>query len=136
MGKKIEAIDHEAMRRLEVYDWPGNVRELENTIERAVALESSARISADALPTRIRDHYQETISNHSGNGHGNGNGDGNGNGSILPAEGLDLEVYIQKLERSFLLAAMERSGGVRTRAADTLKMSYRSFRHYAKKYGI
>ena len=48
----------------------------------------------------------------------------------------DLEVYIQQLERSFLLAAMERSGGVRTRAADTLKMSYRSFRHYAKKYGI
>src|SRR6204780_5270748 len=134
MGKKIEAIDPEAMRRLEVYDWPGNVRELENTIERAVALEASPRISADALPARIRDHYQETISNHSGNGHGNGNG--SGNGSILPAEGLDLEVYIQKLERSFLLAAMERSGGVRTRAADTLKMSYRSFRHYAKKYGI
>jgi two-component system response regulator PilR (NtrC family) len=134
MGKKIEAIDPEAMRRLEVYDWPGNVRELENTIERAVALEASQRISADALPVRIRDHYQETISNHSGNGHGNGNG--SSNGSILPAEGLDLEVYIQKLERSFLLAAMERSGGVRTRAADTLKMSYRSFRHYAKKYGI
>src|ERR1700733_8528839 len=134
MGKKIEAIDPEAMRRLEVYDWPGNVRELENTIERAVALEASPRISADALPARIRDHYQETISNHSGNGHGNGKG--SANGSILPAEGLDLEVYIQKLERSFLLAAMERSGGVRTRAADTLKMSYRSFRHYAKKYGI
>jgi two-component system response regulator PilR (NtrC family) len=136
MGKKIEAIDPETMRRLEVYDWPGNVRELENTIERAVALESSARISADALPTRIRDHYQEAVSNHSGNGHSNGDGNGNGNNSILPAEGLDLEVYIQQLERSFLLAAMERSGGVRTRAADTLKMSYRSFRHYAKKYGI
>src|ERR1700729_2696195 len=59
MGKKIEAIDPEAMRRLEVYDWPGNVRELENTIERAVALEASPRISADALPVRIRDHYQE-----------------------------------------------------------------------------
>jgi two-component system, NtrC family, response regulator PilR len=132
MGKKIEAIDPEAMRRLEVYDWPGNVRELENTIERAVALESSSRISADALPARIRDHYQEEVANHSGNGNGNGSS----NGSILPAEGLDLEVYIQQLERSFLLAAMERSGGVRTRAADTLKMSYRSFRHYAKKYGI
>jgi two-component system response regulator PilR (NtrC family) len=45
-------------------------------------------------------------------------------------------MHIQKLERSFLLAAMERSGGVRTRAAENLKMSYRSFRHYAKKYGI
>src|SRR5271154_1231670 len=130
MGKKIEAIEPEAMRRLEVYDWPGNVRELENTIERAVALEASPRISAEALPARIRDHYQDAVSNHSGNGNGNGSG------SILPAEGLDLEIYIQKLERSFLLAAMERSGGVRTRAADTLKMSYRSFRHYAKKYGI
>jgi two-component system response regulator PilR (NtrC family) len=55
---------------------------------------------------------------------------------VLPDQGLDLEKYIQDLERSFLLAAMERSGGVRTRAADALKMSYRSFRHYAKKYGI
>src|SRR5580700_1132328 len=130
MNKKIEAIEPEAMRRLEVYDWPGNVRELENTIERAVALEGSVRISAEGLPSRIREHYQEAVSSHhSGNG-------GNGNGSILPEEGIDLEMHIQKLERSFLLAAMERSGGVRTRAADTLKMSYRSFRHYAKKYGI
>ncbi|MGA7960762.1 MAG: sigma-54 dependent transcriptional regulator, partial [Candidatus Acidiferrales bacterium] len=128
MGKKIEGIAPEAMRRLEVYDWPGNVRELENTIERAVALEGSARISAEGLPLRIREHFQEAVAHQEGNG--------NGNGSILPAEGLDLEMHIQKLERSFLLAAMERSGGVRTRAADTLKMSYRSFRHYAKKYGI
>ncbi|MGA7626121.1 MAG: sigma-54 dependent transcriptional regulator [Candidatus Acidiferrales bacterium] len=128
MGKKIEAIEPEAMRRLEVYDWPGNVRELENSIERAVALEGSTRISAEGLPAHIRDYYQESIS------HGEGNG--NGNSSILPEGGIDLEMHIQKLERSFLLAAMERSGGVRTRAAENLKMSYRSFRHYAKKYGI
>ena len=38
MGKKIDGVEPEAMRRMEVYDWPGNVRELENTIERAVAL--------------------------------------------------------------------------------------------------
>ncbi len=43
MAKKIESISPEAMRRLESYDWPGNVRELENTIERAVALESGPR---------------------------------------------------------------------------------------------
>jgi two-component system response regulator PilR (NtrC family) len=128
MGKKIEGIDPEAMRRLEVYDWPGNVRELENTIERAVALEGSNRISAEGLPMHIRDHYQESVAHNGGNG--------NGNSSILPEEGIDLEMHIQKLERSFLLAAMERSGGVRTRAAENLKMSYRSFRHYAKKYGI
>jgi two-component system, NtrC family, response regulator PilR len=136
MDKKIDGIDPEAMRRLEVYDWPGNVRELENTIERAVALEGTGRVTADGLPSRIRDHYQETVDRQSGNGNGHGHGNGNGHGPVLPEHGLDLEKYIQDLERSFLLAAMERSGGVRTRAADTLKMSYRSFRHYAKKYGI
>jgi two-component system response regulator PilR (NtrC family) len=54
----------------------------------------------------------------------------------LPEEGLSLEDHIQGLERSYLLAALERSGGVRTQAAGLLKMSYRSFRHYAKKYGV
>ncbi len=126
MGKKIDGIEPEAMRLLEVYDWPGNVRELENTIERAVALESGKRITPEALPDRVRSHYQEAIpaSNH------------NGNGLALPEDGMDLENHIQSLERSYLLAALERSGGVRTQAAGMLKMSYRSFRHYAKKYGV
>ena len=126
MNKKIEGIEPEAMRRLEVYDWPGNVRELENTIERAVALEGRSRISVDALPEKIQKHFQETVP-HAGR---------NGNGTCLPDEGLNLEEYVQGLERSYLLAALERSGGVRTQAASLLKMSYRSFRHYAKKYGV
>jgi two-component system, NtrC family, response regulator PilR len=129
MNKKIDGIESEAMRRLEVYDWPGNVRELENTIERAIALEAGSRISVEALPSRIRDHFQATVDQSSTNGNGHTH-------SILPDDGIDLEQHIQKVERSFLLAAMERSGGVRTRAAETLKMSYRSFRHYAKKYSI
>jgi two-component system, NtrC family, response regulator PilR len=129
MNKKIDGIEPEAMRRLEVYEWPGNVRELENTIERAIALEAGSRISVEALPARIRDHFQATVDQSSTNGNGHSH-------SILPDDGIDLEQHIQKVERSFLLAAMERSGGVRTRAAETLKMSYRSFRHYAKKYSI
>jgi two-component system, NtrC family, response regulator PilR len=129
MNKKIDGIESEAMRRLEVYEWPGNVRELENTIERAIALEAGSRISVDALPPKIRDHFQATVDQAATNGNGHAP-------SILPDEGINLEQHIQKLERSFLLAAMERSGGVRTRAAETLKMSYRSFRHYAKKYNI
>ena len=126
MSKSIEGIEPEAMRRLEVYDWPGNVRELENTIERAVALEAGRRISSDALPDKIRNHHQQSIT---GAAH-------NGNGPALPEDGLNLEEHIQKIERSYLLAALERSGGVRTQAANILKMSYRSFRHYAKKYGV
>jgi two-component system response regulator PilR (NtrC family) len=126
MVKKIAGIEPEAMRRLEMYDWPGNVRELENTLERAVALENGSRITAEALPERIRNHFQESV----------GHASHNGNGNNLPDEGLNLEEHLQQIERSFLLAAMERSRGVRTRAARLLKMSYRSFRHSAKKYGV
>lgn len=126
MNKKVLGIEPEAMRRLEVYDWPGNVRELENTIERAVALEGGTRILTEALPERIRSHFQESTPSISHNG----------DGPALPPEGLNLEEHIQKLERAYLLAALERSGGIRTHAADMLKMSYRSFRHYAKKYGV
>ena len=126
MSKNIDGIEPEAMRLLEVYEWPGNVRELENTIERAVALESRHKISTEALPDRIRTHFQESVPL----------AGRNGNGAALPPEGLNLEEHIQGIERSYLLAALERSGGVRTQAAELLKMSYRSFRHYAKKYGV
>jgi two-component system, NtrC family, response regulator PilR len=125
MNKKLEGIDTEAMRRLEVYDWPGNVRELENTIERAVALENATRISVEALPDRIRNYFQQVIPPNGQNGN-----------IVIPPEGLNLEDHIRKMERSYLLAALERSGGVRTRAAELLKMTYRSFRHYAKKYEV
>ena len=53
MEKPLEGISPEAMSRLESYDWPGNVRELENTMERAVALETGREISLRVLPDRV-----------------------------------------------------------------------------------
>ncbi len=61
MEKPIEAISPQAMSRLESYDWPGNVRELENTIERAVALESGPEISVTVLPERIALSKSEAV---------------------------------------------------------------------------
>jgi two-component system response regulator PilR (NtrC family) len=126
MNKKIEGIEPEAMRRLEVYDWPGNVRELENTIERAVALETTKRVSLEGLPERITNFYQESRSN----------GQPETKPYLIPDNGMDLEKLISSTERAYLLAALECSGGVRIRAAEMLKMTYRSFRHYAKKHGV
>jgi two-component system response regulator PilR (NtrC family) len=54
----------------------------------------------------------------------------------FPADGLDFEKEIAETERRYLLAALEKAGGVRTRAADLLKITYRSFRHYAKKHNV
>ena len=125
MEKPIEAISPEAMTRLESYDWPGNVRELENTMERAVALESGREISLRVLPDRIAGYSSAPSAGASG-----------AQPTALPAEGLDFEKEIADAERRYLQAALEKAGGVRTKASELLKISYRSFRHYAKKHNL
>jgi two-component system, NtrC family, response regulator PilR len=125
MNKNIGAISPEAMRRLESYDWPGNVRELENTIERAVALESGPEISPAVLPDRVGNPLA-----------GLPGSNGSGEHMQLPAEGIDFESVISDTEKRYLQAALEKTNGVRTQAAELLKITYRSFRHYAKKHNL
>jgi two-component system response regulator PilR (NtrC family) len=58
------------------------------------------------------------------------------NGHALPTDGVDLEQYVANIEKTLIQSALEQSNGVQTRAADLLKVSYRSFRHLLKKYEI
>jgi PAS domain S-box-containing protein len=58
LGKRIEGVGRETMRRLLAYSWPGNVRELENVLERAVILAAGPMLEiggdllhADAAPS-------------------------------------------------------------------------------------
>ena len=125
MGKPVQALTAASVRLLEVYGWPGNVRELENAIERAVALEKSSEITPDSLPERVVHGGDSLQGVH-----------GVPAAIALPREGLDLQSHIEQIERKMLEAAIAQSGGVRTKAADLLKMSYRSFRHYAKKHDL
>jgi two-component system response regulator PilR (NtrC family) len=127
MEKPIEGLSPEAVRRLEAYDWPGNVRELENTMERAVALETSGEISLRVLPDRIAG-YSSAVASAAANA--------GGELPPFPAEGIDFEKEIAETERRYLQAALEKSGGIRTKASELLKISYRSFRHYAKKHNL
>jgi len=120
-GKSIVRIAPLSLEELQGYEWPGNVRQLENTIERAVALEGSDQLNVD-LPAERPKIRVAAIS---------------GNGSVaIPVDGLDMERYVADLERSMLQTALRQSGGVQTRAAELLRLSYRSFRHLAKKYDI
>jgi len=125
MEKGIAGISAEALRKLEAYDWPGNVRELENTIERAIALESGPEISLGSLPDRVAG-YAGPASLAANNGHG----------VAFPEEGVDFEKEIAEAERRYISAALEKSEGVRTKASELLHITYRSFRHYAKKHNL
>jgi DNA-binding NtrC family response regulator len=127
MEKPVEGVSPEAMGLLEAYDWPGNVRELENTMERSVALEIGKMISVAVLPDKIARQGKPDILVAQENGNGR---------ALIPEGGIDLESHVQGLEKNYILAALNASEGVGTRAAELLKMSYRSFRHYSKKYNI
>lgn len=44
-GKQIEEISRDNMAALQAYSWPGNIRELRNTVERAMILAKTARLT-------------------------------------------------------------------------------------------
>jgi transcriptional regulator with PAS, ATPase and Fis domain len=54
LGRRVGAIDPEAMRILESYPWPGNVREVQNVIERAVLIAEEPTIRPRHLPVNLR----------------------------------------------------------------------------------
>jgi len=118
MGRKFDRISDEALKKLETYEWPGNVRELENALERSFILETSNELSAQHLPENV-----STSSRMRSNAN-------------FPEEGFDLELYVENLQKSFLEEALRRTNGVQVKAAELLRMSYRSFRHYMQKYNI
>jgi two-component system response regulator PilR (NtrC family) len=51
-------------------------------------------------------------------------------------DGFNLEAEGDEFYRRYLALALERAGGVQTRAAELLGMSFRSFRYYAKKFNL
>ncbi|HEV3036182.1 MAG TPA: sigma-54 dependent transcriptional regulator [Candidatus Angelobacter sp.] len=121
--KEIARIHPGSLAALESYSWPGNVRQLENAVERAVAMETTHELNIDLEPAPPRTRAAAA-------------GAGNGATTSVPAEGLDFETYVAGIERSLIRSALEQAGGVQTRAAELLKVSYRSFRHLLKKYDI
>jgi two-component system response regulator PilR (NtrC family) len=120
ISPKSGILSPEAVEFLWGYQFPGNVRELENIIERAVAL-GAGEITLDLLPQQVlrfsRNHTAlEEIE--------------------IPSGGMDLDAYLAGIEKRFLLKALERSGGVRKKAAEFLGMTFRSFRYKLSKHGL
>jgi two-component system, NtrC family, response regulator PilR len=126
-GKTINLVNQTALSALANYEWPGNVRQLENTIERAVALETTEELHVELPAERPRARAAAA-------GFG-GDTVAVSPGAVLP-EGMDMEKYVADIERSLLKSALAQSNGVQARAADVLKISYRSFRHLMKKYDL
>jgi len=121
LSKNISKISPEALQILLNYEYPGNVRELQNIIERAVALESSPDLTAHNLSSYLSE--QPLLRK----------------GPIdieIPNEGIDLEKMVEDLERTLLLKALDRTKGIKKKAAELLHINFRSMRYRLEKYGL
>jgi len=128
LGKKIHEISSYALEVLMDYDFPGNVRELENIIERGVALESSNII----LPENLS--LTGSLRSKSSSGYSDSAFVAAQSEQELFDRGLD-EV-VADLEKNLIAHALEKAGNSKTRAAELLKISFRSLRYKAKKYEL
>src|SRR6266567_1211058 len=118
LGKDVRGVTPEAMAVLERYRWPGNIRELENVLERAIVLGAGDMLNVEALPESVR--RERPVK---------------GLDSVdLPDDGLDLEATLDAIESRYLQRALDRTGGVQTKAAELLKMTFRQFRYKLQKH--
>lgn len=120
-GRPMPQIDDEAMRRMLDYSWPGNIRELENVVERCTVLGTGdGPLGCDCLPEQMLRTGPAVA----------------GGLTEIPENGLDLEAYLADIEKDILLKALDRTGGVRKKAAELLGISFRSIRYRLAKFGL
>jgi two-component system response regulator PilR (NtrC family) len=117
-GARKPEVTPEALEDLERYDFPGNVRELENVLERAMALCSESRVTADDLQLTPED-----IPEHGGTVGGSDNK-------------APLQDYLDRVEKEAILDALEKTRYNRTAAAKLLGITFRSMRYRMERLGL
>jgi two-component system response regulator PilR (NtrC family) len=127
-GRSILRVHAPSLATLCDYEWPGNVRQLENTVERAVALEMTEELHVELPAERPKARAAAAAAG--------GGSLPEMSGNVTLPEGIAMESYVAGIERRLLQTALNQTGGVQTKAADALGISYRSFRHLMKKYGL
>jgi two-component system response regulator PilR (NtrC family) len=103
------------------YPFPGNVRELENIVERSVALETSNIVLPESLALSTFKRGVEEKRRRRND---------------LGPEGIQLDEVMAKIERGYLIQALEIAYGSKQRAAELLGVTLRSLRYRLEKQGI
>ena len=112
-GVMVPRLTADAEAALLAYGFPGNVRELENILERALTLCENDQIKVTDL--RLPEGQRATLG---------------GAGSA------ELQDYLDDVERSRILAALEQTRWNKTKAAKLLGISFRALRYRLQKLGI
>jgi Nif-specific regulatory protein len=123
-NRKSLKISSAAMDLIVSYEWPGNVRELENCVERMVVMARRDIIAPEDVPVPI--HLTRPVMTP----------------SLMPfapstsPSASSLPGAVADIERQRVVEALQRSGGVQTRAASLLGITPRQLGYRLKKYQI
>jgi transcriptional regulator with GAF, ATPase, and Fis domain len=117
LPKPVE-ISSVALQMLMVYSWPGNIRELKNVIESAAVIVEGGYIEPAQLPAKITGLFAQESAE-----------------LKLPAN-VSLDDKLREIERSLIIEALTKTGGVQSRATELLGINQRSLWHRIKKLNI
>jgi Nif-specific regulatory protein len=115
----------ELMARLTAYDWPGNVRELENAVERMAVLAKDNVLSVEDMPIPL-DMSVSAQATASEAAHWSW---------VEPAHST-AAMNLSDVEKMKVMEAMEKAGGVQSKACKLLGITPRQLGYKLKKYKI
>jgi DNA-binding NtrC family response regulator len=116
-GTRVKGVSAAVLKAFAEYSWPGNIRQLSSVMERAVLLCEGGTIGEDDIRGELRLAHGAAPA---------------GASLEIPDEGLDFEA----LEKELLRKALDKAGGVATKAARLLGMSYKAFLYRLEKFHL
>lgn len=105
--ENITGLSPDAMNAMLEYGWPGNVRELENVIRQLIVLCENRIVGFEDLP----EHIQQTEISVTGS-----------EAAPFLEEGISLDNAVKVYERKLIIEAMEKSNGIKAKAAKLLNI--------------
>lgn len=123
-NKSIKGFSNNVKNRLLTYNWPGNVRELKNVLERIVILHDVQYIDTFHLPVEVQNHNET---------------DDNEIGSYTIKQDIFkdkfcLEDEIQRIEKKYIIMALEKTSRNYSKAAELLGISRFALKRRIEKY--
>jgi DNA-binding NtrC family response regulator len=110
-GKHVQGLTPGAMAILQGYAWPGNIRELRNTVERAMILADGDILGEEHLPPDMQASRSEAATLR-----------------------VPLGIPIDKVEKEYILASLQKNGGNKARTAEILGISEKTLYNKLNKY--
>ncbi len=110
-GKHVQGVAPPALAILQSYPWPGNIRELRNTVERAMILVDGdvigeEQLPPDMLPTRSESAFLR----------------------------VPLGATLDRVEKEYIIASLQRNGGNKARSAEVLGISEKTLYNKLNRY--